>query len=160
MKRAWDLLGVVCYWLTWPGVALFLRNSTRTRIIVVCGEEMLLLKTWLGTGKWGLPGGGLHKDEDPAHGAVRELREETGIVAKPESLEYLATHEQHKRGVQYTLVVYALRLPKKPVVQRQRLEINDATWRSWRSIYQSEKTKPYIKSFIQECFGAELDTKI
>jgi 8-oxo-dGTP pyrophosphatase MutT (NUDIX family) len=155
MKRTWDFLGIVCYWLTWPGVALFLRNSTRTRIIVNCGDEILLVKTWLGSGKWGLPGGGLHRHEDPTQGAVRELQEETGIVAKTESLEYLSSHVQHKRGVQYTLVVYALRLSKKPEIRRQRLEINDATWRSWRAIYQSEKTEPYIKAFLEQCFMGE-----
>lgn len=160
MKRAWDILGIVCYWLTWPGVALFLRNSTRTRIVVVSGDEILLVKTWLGTGKWGLPGGGLHRKEDPAEGAVRELQEETGIVAKPQSLEYLTTHVQHKRGVRYTLIVYALRLSKKPDIRRQRLEINDAAWRSWRAIYQSDKTKPYIKTFLEKCFAKELDPEI
>ncbi|PID84798.1 MAG: hypothetical protein CSA11_04325 [Chloroflexi bacterium] len=30
---------------------------------------------------WGIPGGWLDKNEDPAHGALRELREETGLTA-------------------------------------------------------------------------------
>lgn len=160
MKRAWEFVGILGYWLTWPAVALFLRNSTRTRIIVVCGEDILLLKTWLGTGKWGLPGGGLHKNEDPAQGAARELREETGITSGAEAFEYLTTHVQHKRGVKYTLMVYALRLPNKPAIRKQRLEISDTTWRSWRAMYQSDQTKPYLKDFLERCFMGNGNAKI
>lgn len=36
--------------------------------------------------KWGLPGGHLDDDEDPASGAARELAEETGVHLPPERL--------------------------------------------------------------------------
>lgn len=38
---------------------------------------------------WSCPGGHLEADEHPLHGATRELREETGIVAEPASLDPL-----------------------------------------------------------------------
>jgi ADP-ribose pyrophosphatase YjhB (NUDIX family) len=45
-------------------------------------EEVFLLKHVFHTAiPWGLPGGWLARDEAPAHGVARELREETGLTA-------------------------------------------------------------------------------
>lgn len=45
-------------------------------------EEVFLLRHVFHTAiPWGLPGGWLARDEAPAHGVARELREETGLAA-------------------------------------------------------------------------------
>ncbi len=55
------------------GVALVAFNSD---------EEVFLLRHVFHTATpWGLPGGWLARDEAPAHGVARELREETGLSA-------------------------------------------------------------------------------
>jgi ADP-ribose pyrophosphatase YjhB (NUDIX family) len=60
------------------GVALVAFNSD---------EEVLLLRhVYHPTAPWGLPGGWLGRNEDPAAGLARELREETGlsvVVGRP-----------------------------------------------------------------------------
>ncbi len=38
------------------------------------------------TGEWSLPGGYLHLGENAAHGAVREIYEETGLHIEPQEL--------------------------------------------------------------------------
>jgi ADP-ribose pyrophosphatase YjhB (NUDIX family) len=56
------------------GVALVIFNSD---------EEVLLLRhVYHPTAPWGLPGGWLGRNEDPAAGLTRELREETGLQVK------------------------------------------------------------------------------
>lgn len=41
------------------------------------------------TGQWTLPGGGLEFGEDPAHGVLRELTEETGLTGHVAALAFV-----------------------------------------------------------------------
>jgi len=48
--------------------------------------EMLLVRHSYGSRKWFLPGGGHHKKESPDETMVREMREETGLEVRVQSL--------------------------------------------------------------------------
>ena len=55
--------------------------------------QVLLLKrsevdAWM-PGKWSLPGGGKREEETLLQGAVREIKEETGLEVMPEDLQFL-----------------------------------------------------------------------
>ncbi len=107
---------------------VYLRRGTRTRILVIAGDKLLVVKGWLGTDQWSLPGGGLHSHENPVHGALRELREETGIVVGPDQLQKLFkdTLTQHRLHVDYEC--FLLDLPGLVDIRRQRLELTDVCW--------------------------------
>lgn len=66
---------------------------------VICNGNVLLItrKNAAGQGTWALPGGFLDNDEWPVQGALRELREETGLDL---SAEYVGQHQR-------SLVTYA-----------------------------------------------------
>lgn len=71
LKLAYPLVRVV--WAVWNP---YMRTI---RVVVRHGDDVLLIRHTYGTQAWGVPGGGMKKDEDPVEAAIRETREETGL---------------------------------------------------------------------------------
>lgn len=69
-----SLVGTRPLWLT--GVGAVVRDE----------EGRVLLNRRSDSGRWGIVGGILDPGEQPAEGLVREVFEETGVVAEPEML--------------------------------------------------------------------------
>jgi len=57
-------------------------------IVVVDGDELLLVEDFRGPGTWKIPEGVPEIPESPREGAARELEEETGLVVDPDDLVY------------------------------------------------------------------------
>jgi len=128
IKSNWQKLGVICFWVVWPGLWLYLRGTTRTRVLVVVDKDVLLVKTWLGDGRWSLPGGGLHRHELVDDGALSELYEETGLQLERHSLRYVATQQSTNHGLAFTAAFFVAELREKPHIRTQRFEIADYAW--------------------------------
>ena len=81
--------------------------------VVLRGEEALIVQRAQqpNAGRWGFPGGVLELGETVAEGAMRELLEETGIVAKPAGI--LDVHDAITRDadgrVQFHYLLIAVR---------------------------------------------------
>jgi 8-oxo-dGTP pyrophosphatase MutT (NUDIX family) len=58
---------------------MFRPKTCGAKVVVMCGDEILLIKTTYDYG-YSLPGGGVKKGEDPIDAAKREAIEEVGIV--------------------------------------------------------------------------------
>lgn len=75
------------------------RNSVPVAgVFVVKEDEVLLIKRGNEPfkGKWSYPAGYLEFNEKPEEGAVRELREETGLAVEEDDLELVTTlHIEH-----------------------------------------------------------------
>jgi 8-oxo-dGTP pyrophosphatase MutT (NUDIX family) len=127
-KRIWRALGVGLFWLLWPALVVYLRRGERARILIVHGDEVLLVRSWLGTRKWSLPGGGLHSDEPILQGCLRELREETGIVLAEKQVTKMFSSVFRHGGFRYLCHYFVAVLPEKPVVMTQKIEILDYAW--------------------------------
>lgn len=123
------MLGRALYYITWPGIWLVVRlTPPRTRVVVTCEDKILLTKDWLGSGHWSLPGGGLRRGEPADVGAVRELLEETGVVASPGDLTKFMTLEPSGIKRASRLICFHLRLRKAPAVSAHQLQILDCVW--------------------------------
>jgi ADP-ribose pyrophosphatase YjhB (NUDIX family) len=127
-KRAWKKSGQLAFWVSLPLLYFYLRFRQRSRVLVVSQGNVLLVKGWLGTGKWILPGGGIHRGEMPNQAVVRELREETNIVLKLDQLRSLGRAVFQKYGLKYNYHRFAVELPTIIEPRVNRLEITEAAW--------------------------------
>lgn len=116
------------FWISWPLLWWYLRDSRRSRVLVVARGAVLLVEPWLGNGTWSLPGGGLHKGERAVDGAVRELAEETGIRIDPHQLRPLHETSYRRYGHRFMYHCFVVELPNPLAIQLPRYEINRAAW--------------------------------
>lgn len=129
MMALWRLLGRCGYYAVHPLVALILRDTNRTRIIVRHQDKVLVVLPWLNNGRWDLPGGGLHRNEDSVQGALRELQEEIGLTVEAQHARQY-TVEQFKAGlIKYTAHYIIVTLPYEVrTFTLQKHEIVAARW--------------------------------
>ncbi len=130
MTKPLQSIGRLLFWCGWPLLWLLSRPvHRRTRIVVKHQTDILLVKDWLSSGQWTLPGGGIRFGEQPNICAIRELQEETGIVAKKSDLsapkELLGLSQS---GLRFDCVVFQLELPVRPDLRLRSFEISDAQW--------------------------------
>lgn len=125
----WELIGRTTYWITWPGIWLVVRLSPpRTRVAITHKGKVLLVKDWLGSGEWSLPGGGLHRKESAPEGAAREVQEELSLVIDPKQLNKVGTFRLRTNGIAVNFEGFHVELSDLPHVVLQRIELLDYTW--------------------------------
>ncbi len=127
-RKVIRFFGKLAFYLGWPLWYLILNGSRRSRVIIKCGGDVLLVRGWLGDGAWGLPGGGIKKNEDMHESACREAYEETGIKLGSSQLKYCETVANKKYGISTTLLIFEVILKEKPKLKLQKLEIAEARW--------------------------------
>ena len=134
MKKSWNLIGRISYVLAWPILYFLFKGTNRTRVIVCSGDKVLFVKDWLGNGTWKLPGGGVHKNEDPEVAAARELQEETGIKLPGAKLKKFATCGISESEMPYRCYAFEVEVPDVDVsIKRHIVEISDCTWMNYKS---------------------------
>ncbi|MFZ1323763.1 MAG: NUDIX hydrolase [Candidatus Saccharimonadales bacterium] len=122
-------IGTIVFWAAWPFWFVYFKvNHRRSRVLVIADGKVLLLKGWLSSGKWGLPGGGAARAETPAAAAVRELHEEAGILAAGPALCPLGRRRHSQAGLGYTASYFLLELQAVPALHLRWYEIASAAW--------------------------------
>ncbi|KAK9156343.1 hypothetical protein Sjap_003823 [Stephania japonica] len=104
------------------GIGAFVINDERE--VLVVQENAGKFK---GTGVWKLPTGVVEQGEDICLGAIREVKEETGIDT--EFVEVLLFRQTHKSFFEKSDLLFVCMLrPLSFDIQKQELEIADAKW--------------------------------
>ena len=122
-------MGRILFWLSRPAIWIIVRISPpRTRIVVVRGDKILLVKDWLGSGRWKLPGGGLHRKEESRRGAVRELHEEVRCCVLEKDLVPLGKYKLFSSGVYVRLVAFWVEVAPNTRARINRFELSAGQW--------------------------------
>jgi 8-oxo-dGTP pyrophosphatase MutT (NUDIX family) len=128
MRSLWLAVGRLGFWCAWPALWIYLRGSQRSRLLLVDeAGRVLVVKGWLSTQQWSLPGGGMHKQEDPKLAAIREAEEEAGITVQPEQLQFLGHKPLHNKGFIVDTYLYGAKVAMM-TTRLQRFEIIAADW--------------------------------
>lgn len=128
MRRALQYIGTVLYFCAWPAFWVYYRcGYGRTRVVVMRDDKVLVMKQWISAGKWGLPGGGLHRGESMAGGAARELREETSLQLDPRQLQPVGKATYRAHGLSFEFYVFATKVGSDGV-RAQRIEVSELAW--------------------------------
>lgn len=127
MRKTWAATGRAVYRLLRPVIGIVLPRTRRTRVLLVSDRQVLVVRAWLGDGRWQLPGGGLHRGERPAAGARRELREETSVTV---SLEQLSEpYERRWQGDdKHSYYLYVIQVTEQYTVRPRWPELTDCQW--------------------------------
>lgn len=147
-QNTWQLLGRIAYWVLWPAIYAYSAITPhRARVIINCGEDILLVKNWLGSNGWAIPGGGLERGEDASAAAVREISEELAISVSPNELIYIGNYTfRGLLGMPSKYVLFSIELAERPDVQAKQDEIMGYAWINYRKIHQEKVHRSATKA--------------
>jgi 8-oxo-dGTP pyrophosphatase MutT (NUDIX family) len=99
----------------------------------IIGQEVLLAvkKRRIGKDRWNGFGGGVEKTETIRQAAARELREESGLIVSPESLEKMAIinfHNKRKDGSALSYEIHVFLAGRWTGELKTTDEMSDPTW--------------------------------
>ncbi len=113
--------------LLWPFMRLYVHKSRRTRVLLICNNQVLLVRHRLDRPEWKVPGGGIKKGESAKDGVCRELKEELGLEVNVKDLIHLFDQAVTQQPFTYTAVCFAVELPSQEF-RRHWLELARAEW--------------------------------
>jgi len=122
LQKTYAASGKVVNALGYPIKVLAIRNTHRVRVLITSSDQVLLLKSSIGSQKWSMPGGAVERGETALAAAVREVHEETSISLKVKDLTALGEKLVKIKAspFQYRLTQFAVTLPTplKPQITR------------------------------------------
>jgi 8-oxo-dGTP pyrophosphatase MutT (NUDIX family) len=149
MKKLWQTIGIIAYWLTVPGIWLVLRKTLRTRLVIRYKDQIVVVKPWLGNGKWCLPGGGVHSGESALSGVVREAKEEVGIELKLNNCTAYGPKEYRQNGLNFTYQLFGSKVSSLIPIKKQRIEIIEARWIEITSLTARNANQDVLEALLE-----------
>lgn len=147
-KMVLNTVGRVLYWTLWPFLGVYFSFRRSARVVMICEGQLLLVKSWFGRGHWSLPGGGRHYRESSEQAALRELKEETGVVVAVRDLRYLCDGEYRNFIFKSKYDLFVVVRSRRP---RARLasEITDLMWTPFADIDRTQVSDDVLVALEQ-----------
>ncbi len=135
MQKFWNKLGWILFWFCLPALFVYLRRGDRPRVLVTHGTKVLVVKSWLGDGRWQLPGGGAHKNETLKAAALRELFEETGLTLAPEVVISKGKRTQDSDLLRFSYSLFVATVRSSTVPSHKTAEITAVQWIDQKNLH-------------------------
>lgn len=121
-------LGRALFIILLPLVRLFIRHTSRAYVIIESRNQVLMAKGWFGRQLWQLPGGGASRKETNLQAAVRELKEETGLVIDPALCQPVISGRWQTDRLGHSYEIFYCRMAEPLPVKTRRPELIDCRW--------------------------------
>lgn len=144
-----EAAGRIVYWLTWPGLKLFLQRTTRTRALIEHNDEIVVTKSWLGNGKWSLPGGGVKRGESVEDALIREIKEEVGLIVTKGQLSKRANMTYRQNGIEFSFLLFDVSIAHKLAVRPDRSEVIHAQWIKIKELSSRNASSDVLQAIAQ-----------
>jgi 8-oxo-dGTP pyrophosphatase MutT (NUDIX family) len=143
------MLGIAkIYW------KIFKPVTAGARIILVTDKKILLVQPRT-LNYWNLPGGGMHKNEDPEKTAIREIYEEIGIEI--DSVDFLlGTYISSDEGKRDTVYIFVKKVQNELLLHPD-IEIGRAQWFEFGNL--PAEVTPRTKMRITEYLAGKKNIK-
>lgn len=149
MKKLWNFIGRLIFWLSWPALWVYIKiGGPRARVLVVHDNKILLVRSWMGAGDYTLPGGGRERGETLVDAATRELKEETGIDLTANQLKLLFSSEYREHGLRTHYECFYVKLSQPPQLHLRKPELSGFTWVSPGDIVQA-RTSSHVLAAVR-----------
>lgn len=140
-------LGRILFWVTWPLIWVYSPMRLRSRMLVVCRGDYLVVKANFGSGCWQLPGGGTRRAESTKHAAGREVFEELGVSLAGHPIKTITSSRVFKEtGLPKRYALYMVELTDRPNVKIKKSEISDY---AWLEIYKKVDVASHVTYALQ-----------
>lgn len=138
-------LGLPCAQLYW---FVFRPKTQGVKCLVFFENKIILVRHSYGSGKWALPGGGIHKNEKVTEAVVREIKEELNLeVSDIKEVEIFINTAEYKIDTVHCCVAKA----QSHDVKIDGQEIIAAEWFSLDALPQEiSQLSSHIISLVQK----------
>lgn len=128
MSNSHARTGRIIYKIIFPLRRIYRSRRIRAYGVIEHAGKILVVKNWLGSGNWSLPGGGAKRGENNTETLKRELHEEIGINIDVSKVSVLIKGVHRREFGKKKFIIFYLPYKEKPSTIINHLELTDAKW--------------------------------
>lgn len=150
MHKIQIFTGRLLYIALFPVRKAYRSKYTRAYGVIEYQDKILLIKNWLGSGAWSLPGGGGHQGEEFKDTLAREINEEVGLKIDKSKAKLIIKDEHAGDFGKKKFVIFHIKQENKPSIVLNHLEIVDYKWVDKKDLAQVRKSSHELRCVTEK----------